>query len=358
MANLKISLTDDIKNGLGDSLSNAQLYTTALETLENTYGHWQIVSRAYIQSIIDFPRVNHNDFKTLLKFSQSLSGSVASLNEGGYGHELMSSGILQLIVTKLPAELQSKWGRKIAKSHPMCLSLQDFADWNNNYAKGEMMANHYAVKTYPPASAANTGTKQGRQQAKANGQNNAMSGTSNGQTCEEHMKKSLTYLLCKNDHCLSDCEEFKSKSVEVRATMIKDWGSCLICLSKDYIKRDCLSKKKCGVNECVQTHHALLHGAPGLFQPKAEGSSEEKKNFTLHSSGVESSTSFLRTVPVTIHSKGKITEMVAFLDDGSQATVITERLSKKPGLTRPAVPLPVPTFHVVKTKSNKVSFDI
>lgn len=128
MATLKISLTEDIKNGLGDSLSNAQLYTKALETLESTYGHPQIVSRAYIQSIIDLPKVNNNDFKTLIKFSQSLSGSVASLKEGGFGHELMSSGLLQLIVTKLSPELQSRWGRKIAKSHPTCLNLQDFAE--------------------------------------------------------------------------------------------------------------------------------------------------------------------------------------------------------------------------------------
>lgn len=114
MATLKISLTDDIKSSLGDSLSNSQLYTNALEILKNTYGHPQIASRAYIQSIIDLPRVNHNDFRTLLKFSQSLSGSAAYLKEGGYSHELLSSGLLQLIVTKLPAELQSRWGRKVA----------------------------------------------------------------------------------------------------------------------------------------------------------------------------------------------------------------------------------------------------
>jgi hypothetical protein len=58
MALLKRSLSEDIRNGLGDSLSSSALYSEALTELENTYGHPQIVSRAYIQSLIELPKLS------------------------------------------------------------------------------------------------------------------------------------------------------------------------------------------------------------------------------------------------------------------------------------------------------------
>ncbi len=39
MALLKRFLSEDIRNGLGDSLSSSALYSEALTELENTYGH-------------------------------------------------------------------------------------------------------------------------------------------------------------------------------------------------------------------------------------------------------------------------------------------------------------------------------
>ncbi|EFX61622.1 hypothetical protein DAPPUDRAFT_272423 [Daphnia pulex] len=56
MAILKRCLTSEIRDGLGDSLSSPALYQEALQELESTYGHPQIVSRTYIQSLIQLQR--------------------------------------------------------------------------------------------------------------------------------------------------------------------------------------------------------------------------------------------------------------------------------------------------------------
>jgi hypothetical protein len=66
MAILKRSLSDDIRSGLGDSLSSPPLYHEALAELESTYGHPKIVSRAYIQSLMELPKGSNNDYKMLL----------------------------------------------------------------------------------------------------------------------------------------------------------------------------------------------------------------------------------------------------------------------------------------------------
>jgi hypothetical protein len=66
MAVLKRSLSPEIRNGLGDSLSSPALYSEALQELEATYGHPYIVSRAYFQTITNLPKVNNSDYKRSL----------------------------------------------------------------------------------------------------------------------------------------------------------------------------------------------------------------------------------------------------------------------------------------------------
>ena len=121
MAILKQCLTQDIRDGLGDSLSSQALYDTALQELEETYGHPQLVSRSYIQTLINLPKVNMNDYKSLLKASQSINGSVASLKSGGREQELQSVTLMELVNSKMPSDIQSRWGKNISKNHPRCL---------------------------------------------------------------------------------------------------------------------------------------------------------------------------------------------------------------------------------------------
>ena len=108
IAILKRSLSDDIRSGLGDSLSSPSLYHEAFAELESTYGHPKIISRVYIQSLMELPKVSNNDDKMPLKFSQTVTRSVSSLKNGGYENELKSSSILEFVLEKLPSELQSR----------------------------------------------------------------------------------------------------------------------------------------------------------------------------------------------------------------------------------------------------------
>jgi hypothetical protein len=149
MAILKQCLTADIRDGLGDSLSSPALYNHALQELQSTYGHPQIVSRTYLQTLIQLPRINTNDYKALLKFSQTVNGAVSSLKSGGYQHELESSGFVSIISSKLPPEVQSRWGINIVRMHPACLTLQDFSLWLSTVVKVEMMAKHSQIQLLP-----------------------------------------------------------------------------------------------------------------------------------------------------------------------------------------------------------------
>ena len=382
MAVLKRSLSQEIRNGLGDSLSSPALYSEALQELEATYGHPYIVSRAYFQTITNLPKVNNNDYKTLLKFSQTLNGAISSLKSGGYEQDLLSSGLLETVLSKLPAELQSRWGRKITKSHPISLTLQDFASWIYTHVKGEMMVKHSLFTPLPASTQGKSGPKQGRQASDGHSKYppsiNSIAkkpvgsaSTATNQSNATSQNKTLTCLLCKGDHRLASCPTFTSSSLEERVKVIKQHSCCIRCLSKGHISRDCFSKKKCNVAECTAHHHPLLHGAPkfSVFfqdQDKEEQSKSstpkpdiQKKSVGAHMV-TDDTVTLLLIVPVIIEANGIRLNSVGVLDQGSQTSLILQSLSKKLKLTGPMVTSPLATFHGndPREKVRLVSFNI
>ncbi|EFX67510.1 hypothetical protein DAPPUDRAFT_261559 [Daphnia pulex] len=68
---------------------------------------------------------------------------------------------MDILVTKLPSEVQSRWGRQIVKNHPVSQTLQDFASWFSKFVKGKAQSgfsdtNHASktekrIKTGPAA---------------------------------------------------------------------------------------------------------------------------------------------------------------------------------------------------------------
>lgn len=364
MAILKRCLTQEIKDGLGDSLSSPALYSEALKELESTYGHPSLISRTYFQSLIQLQRVNNNDYKALLKFSQTVSGAVASLKNGGYHHELLSSGLLDTITMKLPSEVQSRWGRRIAKSHPVCLTLQDFSSWLSLFVKGEMMAKHCIITPSSSTPLGKSSQKPGRQNSDAKpkfppsvnsiAKKQSTPTTAAKQTAAKE-SKTLTCLLCKGDHRLASCSKFTSASMDERIKVIKEFRCCIRCLSRGHQMADCLSRKKCNVGECGAHHHPLLHGAPKLtvsFQENnnndktsdsASSTPNSKKAIGAHAVD-DDTTTLLLVVPVIIEANGVRIQSVGLLDEGSQTSLIRNSLSKRLGLQGPLMPSPLSTY--------------
>jgi hypothetical protein len=71
---------------------------------------------------------------------------------------LNSGGLLEIILHKLLADIQSKWEKNKVKSHPQFLSLQDFEPWLHSSVKAEMVIKHSKASNSQP-----TEVKAGRQ---------------------------------------------------------------------------------------------------------------------------------------------------------------------------------------------------
>ncbi|KZS03746.1 Uncharacterized protein APZ42_033454 [Daphnia magna] len=306
MALLKRSLSEEIRNGLGDSLSSSALYSEALTEIDSTYGYPQILSRAYIQYLIELPKVNNNDYKTLIKFSQTLNGAVSSLKN------------------------------------------EDFSNWIHVIVKGEMMVQHCLVSTAssspPNKSILKPGRQQTDQKTKHSPTINIIGKKASAvvSTAVKHhdVNKTLTCLQCRGEHRLSSCTSFTSLSLEERIKIIKDYNCCLRCLTKGHWTKDCFNKTKCNIQECTAHHHPLLYGAPNLSvsfknegkalkERKSEASENKnttKKGVGTHTVEGDSTTTLLLTVPVIIEANGVHVKTVGILDQGSQASLILDKI--------------------------------
>ncbi|XP_025270380.1 uncharacterized protein LOC112639719 [Camponotus floridanus] len=159
----------------------------------------------------------------------------------------------------------------------------------------------------------------------------------------------VTCPLCKAPHFVNKCAKFVQKSPTQRLEIIKQANRCLNCLSAKHAVQSCTSKYSC--RTCKKKHHSMLH---------RESTSESNGNLnaTTATSPSETSdtaaiTAFCSTVPsrpsvllatarVKISSREAHTLIVrALLDQGSEMTFITSRLSHALKLQRVNLPITI-----------------
>ena len=87
-------------------------YKEARRLLEARYGVPELVGRAYLNKLMDFPKMDRNNPKELDKFALTLVEVRNALEGGGYGLEFLENSTnLARLVDKLPYGLREAWRR-------------------------------------------------------------------------------------------------------------------------------------------------------------------------------------------------------------------------------------------------------
>lgn len=165
-------------------------------------------------------------------------------------------------------------------------------------------------------------------------------------------KNELKCVVCKNNHELWKCENFKRMSVSDRYSVLKKSGCCFNCLQKGHRTNGCVSTHNC--HECGKRHHTSLHAtetsstkssdslpvaertvvesarAPSK-EPDPSNSSESARSGTATtlcaSTGNQSKQILLSTAVVQIRSKSAVYPCRVLLDSASQVHFVTERFA-------------------------------
>lgn len=136
-------------------------------------------------------------------------------------------------------------------------------------------------------------------------------------------------LICKkNCRNVEDCSTFKSLEAEQRWKAMVESKLCRKCLKRH--SGICKSTKTCGVNGCSCKHHRLLHDQ----SKHSDFTKDPAATQSQHHAHINTIPNvFYRIVPVTLYNNHNVVRTLAYLDEGSDLTLLESQVAIKLNLS-------------------------
>jgi len=139
--------------------------------------------------------------------------------------------------------------------------------------------------------------------------------------------------LCDGNHSLASCTKFTEMRIEDRITCSKSTKRCFRCLKPNHVAANCRLNVVCGELGCSKSHHSLVHF------------NEETSINVCGSTASFSPPSYLGLGFVSVRLVGPTghRDTHVLIDDGLDATLISEDVAKKTGVNG------IPSSDVIST---------
>ncbi|KAJ8722107.1 hypothetical protein PYW08_004509 [Mythimna loreyi] len=153
--------------------------------------------------------------------------------------------------------------------------------------------------------------------------------------------KEKTCIMCKENHTLCHCKKFTDMKLDERTEFVKNKHLCFNCLGLGHSVKKCNLRVSC--QKCHRRHHSLLHetkntepaATPSTSQPLASQHVVEEKEAVQVNTVIAShhttrqGIALLATAIVKAsNAEGHIISLRALIDQGSQATFISEKATQ------------------------------
>jgi len=364
-------------------------YFEARKILERLYGQDHSIVNAYVSKIVNGPSIKANDRSALSGLSRDMRNCLMACGD------LSSAGLdtqqtVASIFTRLPRHLQDKFMASVAPhletGRPITFAmLADFVERRaliDSSFLGQVVEQRNdrihdkGSRTFPHFRKSSV---------------NAVHGEPNKSPKSSGVGESRC-AFCAQDHALWKCPEFGKASIDNRWSFAKEKRLCFNCLGSHFSK-SCRSKGKC--NTCRGNHHTLLHRAPRGGAPRSEDAGKnggdngaggtkqvisavalksERDPMNPNAVDLDSSAKTasgnvnnaqrsqvrLRVIPVKVWgSKKGMVKTYAFLDEGSDTTLCTERLLDKLKQKGQPVKMSIATVNGIEDQAGrKVSLSV
>ena len=324
---LRNCLTTDVQKQIGEAMLNPGLYHFALKELHRKFGNPQVVSRACTSSLLKLQPFKDSDFHALRNFAANLHSVVATLQLGGYGMELHSNSTLSQLVSKLPPVLRSRWGEKSWAMQPNLPTVVDFDTWLDNVSMAEFCVR--ADASYSQQQSTQPPTRPHREASSDKSRRHprpAVFTTTTTPACP----------VCKANHHLKDCKQFKGLPVEKRVVVVKENNICYRCLDRNHLSPECQKTEPCGNGDCGGLHHSLLHGAPRMYPRTRKPSGDKPADKPFNGSTATNTVgcvTMLPILPIILKANGKSVSTFALLDTGSEVTLVKNAVIETLGIS-------------------------
>ncbi|XP_062557968.1 uncharacterized protein LOC134222837 [Armigeres subalbatus] len=307
-----------------------------IATLKILYGRPELLIHTLLQKIREVAAPKHDRLDTLIGFGMAVQNLCDHLEAGGQEAQLNNPMLLFELVEKLPANMKLDWS--LYKQRCGGVNLQVFAQYMSTLVRA---ATDVTLDYGPKPS-------QSRQQREKSGKDKHFCGahsmdesTRSARPTKEFIDKrdstpGPVCLICKDPkHRVKDCDEFGKKAVDERWKVIQQYSLCRNCLGA-HGRRPCKISKRCEVEGCQMKHHSMLHSNTVKSDNSENKASGSRAVTNYHTGG---KASLFRILPVTLHGNNRSMSVFAFLDDGSERTLVEEDVVKKLGVEGEHLPL-------------------
>ena len=336
-------------------------YTEALRILERRFGDPHVIARSCITELTDGPTLKASDTKGLIKLSDQMKMCSATLRHLKYSSDLNANSTLSAIVQRLPHHIQAMWFEKATK---LCkrkreATFEELADFISY--RGDIAASALAYTSRPRNSSSEKfGSKHQIDNQGCNSRLASIMATQQRPVASGMTATSTNNCpRCQNPHYLDECPQFQKSTIADRYEFLKKSNLCFLCLKPNHGVKVCRSRRRCGLGGCNYQHHPLIH----RLKSEVETQQEEKDVVSVgHVSVPERKSNpraSLAILPVRIHGPQADLIVNAFLDSGSDTTLIDSSLVATLGLEGTAAPLTIKTLSgEMNMKADLVSFSM
>ena len=221
-------------------------YKRAKELLKERFGNDYTISETWVNKVTEGSSIGPHDKRALRDFADDLKTCKETLMAMGYIHEVNTQRVLVKIVEKLPVYLRNRWikqvrGIKKNKNRPPQMQdLVEFVDDAAEEANDPVYGN--MSKTRDLRGEANKGVAKFPLSRSNKGSFTMM--TNAKPTCD------LICIMCKGNHTLFGCSEFKDRNPAERLEFAKANRLCFNCLNPGHMSNVCTLNRVCSVLGC------------------------------------------------------------------------------------------------------------
>lgn len=323
---LKGSMTGEAEQLLRHFSLTAANYNPAWEMLNQRYANKRVLLDTQLRILFNQPKALRDDATSIKALMDTSTECLYSLQNLEVPTDSWDPIMIYLITQRLTSETLQLWEQSLTgkENLPSYKDLTAFLE--GRYRTLEAIANvegHNVDKPNQPSR-----TNKDKQTFHA-----AVTPASTSASCTK----------CSASHSIRQCDQFKAMSVIDRHDFAKSNRLCMNCLSSSHNSNRCPSNKRCF--ECRKRHHTLLHLPLTAINTINQTEKSETITPTVNQNASTSKDTLntfhlkenrpmhqilLATAIVRLRSDhGHEVVVRALLDQGSQATFITEDVAQK-----------------------------
>ncbi|XP_062557226.1 uncharacterized protein LOC134222097 [Armigeres subalbatus] len=310
-----------------------------LKTLKMMFGQPEAIVHTLIEKIHTLPAVREDKLETLVDFAVSVENFCATVDACGLDEYLYNTSLLHQLVSKLPPTIKLNWAQ-YRISIPG-VNLAAFSTWMYSLAEA---ASTVIIPETTNEKTIRSERKKGHVFVNAHSGNASPVPPATKPSSWKNPSANDECIVCKEAcQAVDKCKRFLDFSRDSRWAIVREFGLCRRCLRRH--NEECQAKP-CGKNGCQFKHHALLHNdhkhqppstpatsANMRITPRTVGHTDppradaDSTAHGCHTHQTKSSNILFRYVPVILHGERGSIRTYAFLDDGSDLTLLDEELA-------------------------------